>query len=445
MSGRLEVAPELIPNPNLTVGEQRRSLPQTPVIERPMRVAFWGGVFPPSYETFIFNQVRGLVERGCDMGIIAQKRGKPGNILTAEELRYFADRIWYRPQLPLGRARRLWGALKLVAKYGFHSPRKVSTAIGRFSKTPQLGTVGCLYALIPFLQAGRFDIIHCQYGPLGTIATELRRRGLIEGKIVTTFRGYDLSTVIQANPACYQTLFQHGDLMMPNNADFQKRLVELGCPAEKIVVQREGINCAQFRFQPRQLRPGQKPRFLTASRLTEKKGIAYVLESLSQVARRVGPVEYRIVGDGPLRAELMARAQKMPPEVDVCFVGWKGPAEVATEMAEAHVLIQASVKASSGNEEGIPNVLKEAMACGMPVIGTYHAGIPELIQDRVSGYLVPERDVDALADCISSLIESAGSWHDMGVAGREKIEAEYDMDKLNDQLCHQYANLLDPK
>ena len=82
---------------------------------------------------------------------------------------------------------------------------------------------------------------------------------------------------------------------------------------------------------------------------------------------------------------------------------------------------------------------------GMPVIGTYHAGIPELIQDRVSGYLVPERDVDALADCISSLIESAGSWHDMGVAGREKIEAEYDMDKLNDQLCHQYANLLDPK
>lgn len=407
-----------------------------------MRIAFWGGVFPPSYETFIFNQVRGLVERGCDMGIIAQKRGKPGNILNEKELEYFSNRVWYRPKFPVGRVGRLVGAAKLTLQYGYRWPRKVRDALQRLDEAPQLGTVGCLYAMIPFLLAGRFDIIHCQYGPLGLIAVELRRRGLIEGKIVTTFRGYDLSTVIQANPDCYTSLFEHGDVMLPNNADFQCRLERMGCPPEKIIMQREGIDCQQFAFRPRSLQTGQKPRLITASRLTEKKGIKYTIASLAKVAERVGPIEYVIVGDGPLRGELETLATATPETVDVRLLGWMCPDAVAAEMARAHILVQASVKAESGNEEGIPNVIKEAMACGMPVVGTYHAGIPELIEDGISGYLVEERNVDALADRISLLIESAEAWLDMGSAGRRKVEAEYDMEKLNDQLVTIYERVL---
>ena len=97
---------------------------------------------------------------------------------------------------------------------------------------------------------------------------------------------------------------------------------------------------------------------------------------------------------------------------------------------------------ASGETEGIPNVLKEAMATGIPVIGTWHSGIPELVTDGVSGLLVPERDVDALAEALVTLVDHPGRWPAMGLAGRQRVEAEFDSDKLNQELVELYEQVL---
>jgi colanic acid/amylovoran biosynthesis glycosyltransferase len=103
------------------------------------------------------------------------------------------------------------------------------------------------------------------------------------------------------------------------------------------------------------------------------------------------------------------------------------------------------VTAADGDEEGIPNVLKEAMALGLPVVGTRHAGIPELVEEGVSGLLVPERDEGSLADALDSLAREPGRWAAMGRAGRARIEMEYDIHRLNDRLAGLLSDLTRPE
>jgi colanic acid/amylovoran biosynthesis glycosyltransferase len=93
-----------------------------------------------------------------------------------------------------------------------------------------------------------------------------------------------------------------------------------------------------------------------------------------------------------------------------------------------------SVVSADGDEEGIPVVLMEALATGLPVIATRHSGIPELVDDGVSGILVGERDPAALAGAIARLVGDTDGWAEMGRRGRRRIEADYDVHRLNDRL-----------
>jgi len=125
------------------------------------------------------------------------------------------------------------------------------------------------------------------------------------------------------------------------------------------------------------------------------------------------------------------------------MVGSKSHDEVVQVLAQSHILIAPSVTAADGDEEGIPNTLKEAMAMGLPVISTLHAGIPELVEDGVSGFLVPEHNVEALADRLMRLVDHPETWAAMGRAGRRQIEAEFDTDRLNDELLVLYKGMLE--
>ncbi len=98
--------------------------------------------------------------------------------------------------------------------------------------------------------------------------------------------------------------------------------------------------------------------------------------------------------------------------------------------------------AQDGNQDAPVNTLKEAMAMGLPVIGTLHGGIPELVKDGVSGFLVPERDADAIANKLSYLIEHPEIWPLMGKAGRTYVESRYDINRLNDELVQIYRQVL---
>ena len=114
-------------------------------------------------------------------------------------------------------------------------------------------------------------------------------------------------------------------------------------------------------------------------------------------------------------------------------------------LSNSDILLAPSITAHDKDQEGIPVVLMETMAMGLPIISTLHSGIPELVQDGISGYLVPERDVDALAEKLNYLIEHPELWSEMGKAGRAFVEENFNIDKLNDRLVEIFQSLLHPE
>jgi colanic acid/amylovoran biosynthesis glycosyltransferase len=111
-------------------------------------------------------------------------------------------------------------------------------------------------------------------------------------------------------------------------------------------------------------------------------------------------------------------------------------------LQEADIMLAISVTSQSGDREGIPVAIVEGLAVGLPVISTLHSGIAEAVQNGESGFLVPERDANALAEKLEYLIEHPNLWPEMGRKGRKYLVEHYDIDKLNDRLVEMYQRLL---
>jgi colanic acid/amylovoran biosynthesis glycosyltransferase len=125
----------------------------------------------------------------------------------------------------------------------------------------------------------------------------------------------------------------------------------------------------------------------------------------------------------------------------VRFLGWQGQDMVAEALDRALVVVAASVCAAIADEEGIPNVLKEAMAVGLPVVSTANGGIPELVEDEATGLLVPARDPEALAARLAALARHPERRIALARAGRARVERDYDIERLNDRLVTLFAGL----
>jgi colanic acid/amylovoran biosynthesis glycosyltransferase len=298
------------------------------------------------------------------------------------------------------------------------------------------------YSAIQVPRQVRYDIIHGQFGFLGPTALSLRDSGAIYGKLVTSFRGYDIATLTGRKAGSYRKLFREGDLFLPVSRYFAQILLERGCDERKIMVHHSGIDCGAFSFRVRTRLDGEPTKLITIGRLVEKKGVAYAVRAVARLIEAGRQVRYTVVVDGEMRTELekLVSALRMDPHVRL--VGWNNQDGVIRFLEDAHLLLAPSVTAANGDLEGIPNSLKEAMAMGLPVVSTLHAGIPELVQDGRSGFLVPERDVDALADRLAFLIDHPDRWAEMGRFGRQQIREHFDTDKLNDQLVEAYLQLV---
>lgn len=153
-------------------------------------------------------------------------------------------------------------------------------------------------------------------------------------------------------------------------------------------------------------------------------------------------IEYQIIGDGELKETLQQLIQSLDITDKVKLVGWKTQPEIIKILDQSDIFIAPSVTAKDGNQDAPVNTLKEAMIMGLPVIATTHGGIPELVEDGISGFLVPERDAEAIAKKLIDLIEHPAIWSSMGRAGRAYVESHYDMNKLNDELVEIYRQVM---
>jgi colanic acid/amylovoran/stewartan biosynthesis glycosyltransferase WcaL/AmsK/CpsK len=415
-----------------------------------MKIAFIVDSFPKLSETFVLNQITGLLQMGHDVRVFSRESGEEG-VLHPEVIEYdLVDKTVYYGndvvETPVRKIPRLLQAFKIFFQKSVKSRSALlkSMSIFRFGKDAVSLTV--FYSILPFLDKGldNYDVVHCHFGPVGAMAAILKDAGVFRGRLVTTIHGYDITRYVkQRGRGIYHHLFKVGDLFMPISERWRKKLLGLGCPEKKIMVHHMGVDLDKFTFLPRGTREDQVINLLSVVRLVEKKGVEYGVRAVAKSLPSCPNIHYKIIGDGPLRDNIQKLIKDLNIEDKVEFMGWKSQDEIVALMKETDILLAPSVTSVDGDQEGIPVVLMEALAQGLPVLSTQHSGIPELIRDGESGYLVPERDVDALSDKLLVLSNERDRWRDMGMAGRKSIEEEFNICHLNSSLVAAYERLCD--
>lgn len=406
-----------------------------------MKIAFLVDVFPKLSETAILNQITGLLDRGHEVDIFAAVRGREATVHPDVGKYRLLERTHYI-DIPNRKWQRLRTALGILLTHGHRYPAVVLRTFNVFRFGRHAVSLWLLHLVAPFLGKGPYDVIHCQFGPNGNRALMLKELGVVEGKIVVTFRGYDLSSYLyRQGRQVYDRLFASADLICCVSAYMKEKLIELGCDARKIRVHRSGVDTQRFTVRPSKPSENGKVRVLTVARLDEHKGVRYGIEAVATLLPKYPQLEYRIIGDGSLREELSRLIVSLGAEDRILLLGWKRQDEVVELLQQSDILVAPSVTCVTGNEEGVPGVVMEALACGVPVVSTWHAGIPEVVQDGVCGLLAPERDAAALAEKLAYLVAHPERRIEMGRAGRRRIEELCDLQKLNDRLVVLYQQV----
>ncbi|HSC88762.1 MAG TPA: glycosyltransferase [Polyangiaceae bacterium] len=298
-----------------------------------------------------------------------------------------------------------------------------------------------------YLRQHRVELLHAHFGLNGAHALELV--DTLGVPLVVTFHGHDVAGLLPKNRMKmryfqYQLLrdrlFERASLLLAASHDLARRLVELhGAPAEKVLVQALGVETD--RFVPQQRDPASQI-VLSVGRLVEKKGIEYGLAAFARARAEAPGATYRIVGEGPLRPALERRAEELGVRQFVEFLGARSHEQVRREMERADVLLLPSVTARDGDLESGVIVAKEAAATGLPVLGTIHGGIPEIIEDGETGFLAPERDVARLAERLEALLCDGPLRQRFGLASRRRVEREFDSVRQNELLESRLLDVL---
>ncbi len=357
------------------------------------RVAIWRDSFAPYSETFIWNEAR--FHQRYRATVFARER------LNADRFP-FDDVVTIRDTSARGEVEH--------ALYNFTdlSPR-----------------------LARRLRGGGYRLIHAHFGQAAVRA--LPYAAMCGIPLVASFHGGDLSVLFgprsrEAQNLPYRafgkTLLNHATLVLAASEDLREQLELVGCPPEKLRLFRLGIDLTPF---SRQRREEDATHIVMVGRLVEKKGFGFALAAIARQLDPKRPLRVSIAGDGPLRGELETAARDLGIGAYCTFTGALRPEHVAALLGDADLLMAPSVVTPLGDRDSGIIVIKEAAACELPCLGTWHGGIPEIVEDGKTGFLVPEGDIDALSDRLGRLLHSDELRRRLGRAALEKVRREYDI------------------
>ncbi len=265
--------------------------------------------------------------------------------------------------------------------------------------------------------------------------------------VVVSFHGADAG--VNMDKPGYQRamreVFDLADRMLCRSEALAQDVQALGCPPEKIAVWRTGVPLEDWPFQTREAPEDGIWHITQVCRFVEKKGLDLTLQAFAVVRQHYPKARLILVGDGPLRPELRAQAEKMGLAGSVRFPGFVAERRVRRMLYRSHLFLHPSRTSADGNREGIPNAALEAMASGLPVIATEHGGFPEAIQSGESGLLVPENRADLLAEAALAVLGDAELRARLAEGGRRAVEAKFDRAQQVRVLEGHYRELMSKK
>lgn len=286
-----------------------------------------------------------------------------------------------------------------------------------------------------FMLQNRFDVVLAEYGTTAAvIAPACKALGI---PLVAHFHGFDASRykILEKFADAYKALFAHASCIISVSNSMSQALEDLGCPAEKIRLNPYGPDPRFFKITP----DYSSQTLIAVGRHTYKKAPYLTLEAFRRAQKHCSSLKLCFIGDGELFevTESLVKAWKLEQHVEL--MGAAEPHLVREKMEDAFAFIQHSVRAKDGDAEGTPVAILEAGAAGLAIVATQHAGIPDVVVDGNTGYLVAEHDVEAMANRIVELALDRDLAKKMGQQARRHVADNFSMEqhitRLDSIIC----------
>ena len=299
-----------------------------------------------------------------------------------------------------------------------------------------------LNALLAVLSETRARVLHIYFGQIAVHLLPLIRAW--KNPSIVSFHGADV--MVDMNKSAYREatsqMLESVKLVLVRSESLRRALVDLGCDSKKIEVQRTGIPLEEFPFRDRAVPKNGAWLFLQAGRLIEKKGLPVTLRAFEVFVRQYPNATLTIAGEGPLLSELKTLARELKIAARVSFPGFISQEQLRKIYYQSHIFLHPSQTGRDGNQEGVPNSMLEAMATGLPVFATEHGGIPEAIEQGVSGVLVPERDEFALVEMLLDAVRHPDFLSRIAQSGAKAVRKNFDLVTQAQRLDDIYLKLL---
>ena len=354
-----------------------------------MKICIYCHNFPVLSQTFVSNQIKSLISLGHDVTVMTN--------IYIKENSYIIDSIGLKKEkliTILNKNKKLSRVLslpKVIFTLLMQKKLRQITSIIYDNNLNIAHKVNLLYALANIKKLHSFDYIFVHFGVNGYFIAKMRDLNLINGKIGVIYHGFELSRkkVLYKYKSIYCSVFNKCELLLPISANWKKTLLNLGAIEEKILIFRMGIFPSDF-LKRRNTPFKDTLNIIQVGRLTEKKGVFDSIKAISKLPNNFS-VKLTIVGEGDLLTKAKQLVSDLNINSKVIFTGKVPNNDVQQLLVNSDIFLLPSITAKDGDQEGIPVALMEAMAMGLIVISTYHSGIPELIQDKKNGFLVPEK------------------------------------------------------
>lgn len=375
-----------------------------------MRVLVFADEYDYSYFTFIYNEVKRLEQSGIEVLVVCERVGQLMETDTNYRCIPLTENYFLRKVYLQAIKRKMFF---LLSFFNYYKRRK------------------------KIISLFKPDIIHTHFGDTAVRLYFTLAKSLMKIPFLVSFHGFDASSLLNNQQyldrlkkltgkpnffAIYVSKHLYNNLIKRDVNINDENSFLLFC----------GINTEKFKRTKYHNNPVRV--FLQISSFFEKKGHVYTIDAFKKFHDlHPGKAKLVIGGDGPLKMQLMAKSKALGLENMIEFKGWISR-EVAVElMNEADYFVHHSVTGKDGDQEGLPNSIIEAMAMELPVLSTFHSGIPEIVEDGVNGYLVSEKDINAYAQRIEDML----SWNYLPVS-REKVIKQFSLEAHTISLLNIY-------
>jgi glycosyltransferase involved in cell wall biosynthesis len=406
---------------------------------RPVKVAYFLGKFPQLTQTFVTRELLWIREHG--IAPLVFSFAKPETLPSQSGPRELLEVTHY------GSASGLLGCVSLIGLL-LRSPLRLGRALGNLLRhtlwepslfVRALMTLPKTVCFAREIEAQGIAHVHAHFLTLASVQAGVAA-DILGIKYSVTVHAVGLFTRNRNNIRRQMT---RAARIVTISRYHREKILELcpEIPPEHVSIIHCGLETERFVPARTNDATSRAPRVLSIGRLVQKKGFEYLIDACAVLEERGVPFECVIIGEGPSRSSLAKRASDLGVEKRVTLLGAMEQPEILENYHRSDLFVLPNVMADDGNRDGLPVVLMEAMSCGLPVVTTRMTGTTDLVEDGITGVLVPEKDVGALVASLEGLMANENRRNELGQSGRRKVMREFRIQETTQQLAQVFLQV----